>query len=227
MALVAPTLDQFKTQFYRAFPYSVPSFGATGTAVLTAEAVTSITLTAGGQFYQKVPLVQFSGGGGSGAAATAILTNNAVSGYTVTSAGSGYTEAPTITVVSQDGDETDISKVTNQDIEFALSMCPPNINPRLFGGVQVQYQNCYNLLAAHFLCTNLLNSTQGVKSQYDWLTNSRTIGNVQASFGIPDRVQKSAWFSTLTSTRYGAQYVGIIWPYLAGNVALACGSTTP
>jgi len=226
VAYTVPTLDQFKQQFLRDFPFSVPSFGATGTAVLTSGTVTAITPTAGGVFYVNTPLVQITGGGGTGAAATATVTNNSVSAYTVTSAGSGYIDAPTITVVSQDGDDTDISKVTNTDILAAQGIAPANINPILFPN-QAAWGTAFNLLTAHYLCTNLLNSTQGVKSQYDWLTAQRTVGNVSASFGIPDRVMKSAFFNTLTSTRYGALYLSIIAPLLHGNMRIACGATTP
>lgn len=46
---------------------------ATGTAVLTGNAVTSITLGTGGSGYVKAPTVTLSGGGGTGATATATL----------------------------------------------------------------------------------------------------------------------------------------------------------
>lgn len=226
MAYATPTIDQFKAQLYRDFPYSVPSFGARGVAVVSGGAVASVTLSAGGQLYQKSPLVVFSGGGGSGATADATVTNNAVSGFTVTAGGSGYTSAPSVTIVSQDGDDTDITKVTNQDILYAQGMTPANINMALFPN-QGTYQTAFNLLSAHYLVTNLLASSQGVKSQYDWLTQQRTVGNVNASFAIPERIKKSPFFSTLTSTRYGAQYLSLIAPLLHGNMVIACGATTP
>jgi len=47
--------------------------GATGTAVLTSQAVTSITITAIGSDYTSAPTVAFSGGAGTGAAGTAVL----------------------------------------------------------------------------------------------------------------------------------------------------------
>lgn len=228
MPLVPPTLDQFKEQHARAFPFAVPSYGATGVASLVSVGggVSEITVTAGGVLYQNVPVVRITGGEGTGAEATAVITKNSVSSITVTAAGTGYREAPLVTIVSQDGDDTDLSKVTNKDIEFAMAMTPPNVNKCFFGD-QASYGAAFNLLAAHYLCTNLLNSTQGVKSQYDWLATSRTVGNVSSSFGIPDRVLKSAFFSALTSTRYGAMYVAQIWPYLAGNVRGITGVTTP
>tara|TARA_Y100001938_G_scaffold135020_1_gene196156 strand:- start:4791 stop:7133 length:2343 start_codon:yes stop_codon:yes gene_type:complete len=47
--------------------------GATATAVLTAQKVTSITITNAGTGYTTFPTVTISGGGGSGATATAIM----------------------------------------------------------------------------------------------------------------------------------------------------------
>jgi hypothetical protein len=72
--------------------------GATGTAVLTATAVTSVTITNGGQGYTSAPTVTFSGGGGTGATGTAVLgdTGLGVVSYTVTAGGSLYTTPPVV-----------------------------------------------------------------------------------------------------------------------------------
>ena len=71
----------------------------TGTAVLTADAVTSVTITDGGSAYTEAPRVEFTGGAGSGAVATATLTAGAVSAVTIIAGGSGYTSAPTVTFI--------------------------------------------------------------------------------------------------------------------------------
>lgn len=224
MAYLTPTVDQFKTQFGRDFPFAVPSYGATATATVLGGAVTAVTLATGGQLYVKPPLVSFSYGTAS---VTAVVTGNAVSGFTGLVGGTGYGQTPPIvTITSQDGDDTDISKVMTVDIANAQNMALMHINPALFAS-QSFYTQCLNLLTAHFLVTNLLASTQGLKSQYDWLTMQRTVGNVSSSFGIPKRVMESPFLSTLTSTRYGAQYISLIAPYLIGNVAGIVGNTTP
>ncbi len=72
------------------------AFGAAGTAVLTGDAVTSVTPTASGDSYSTAPTVTFSGGGGSSAAGTAVLTGGQVTSITIGSGGSGYTSAPTV-----------------------------------------------------------------------------------------------------------------------------------
>ena len=73
---------------------------ATGTAVVTSGFVTSINLTDGGAGYTSAPVVNITGGGGSGAAATATMSGGAVTGLTITSPGSGYGSAPTVTIAS-------------------------------------------------------------------------------------------------------------------------------
>ena len=69
--------------------------GATGTAVLTGNAVSSVTVTAPGHYLYS-PYVTFSGGGGTGAAGTAVLSGDGVVSVTITNGGSGYTSPPTV-----------------------------------------------------------------------------------------------------------------------------------
>lgn len=224
MAYLTPTADQFKAQMNRDFPFAVPSFGATANAAVSGGTVTTVTLATGGQLYIKPPLVSFSYGN---ATVVAVLTGNAVSGLTGLTGGTGYSLTPPIvTLTSQDGDDTDTSKVLSMDITNAQNMAFMHINPALFAS-QTFFSQCANLLTAHFLVSNLLASTQGLKSQYDWLTIQRTVGSVNSSFAIPQKVKSSPFLSTLTSTRYGAQYISLIAPYLIGNVAGIYGNTTP
>ena len=73
--------------------------GATATASLTGNNVTSLSITAGGSGYTSIPTVVFdnTGTGGSNATATATVTNGVITGLAVVNQGSGYTSAPTIT----------------------------------------------------------------------------------------------------------------------------------
>ena len=72
---------------------------ATGTAVLTSDAVTSVAITAGGTAYSAVPAVTFSApDSGTTATGTAVLNNGVVSSITITDGGSGYTTVPTVTI---------------------------------------------------------------------------------------------------------------------------------
>jgi len=67
----------------------------------TGNGLASISLTNGGSGYIGAPVVQISGGGGTGATAIAQIDTNtgSITNILVTSAGSGYTSAPTVTLV--------------------------------------------------------------------------------------------------------------------------------
>jgi autotransporter-associated beta strand protein len=86
-------------------------FNTTIASTLQAPTVNGIdTITLGGTAtgYVGAPIVQISGGGGTGAAAIANFNpaTGTVTGITITSKGSGYTSAPTITLVGGNGGTT-------------------------------------------------------------------------------------------------------------------------
>lgn len=74
--------------------------GATATAVLTADAVSAVNVTAGGTEYLNTPTVAFTGGGGTGAAGIAVVNNGVVTSIIVTNGGTGYTSAPTVAITA-------------------------------------------------------------------------------------------------------------------------------
>ncbi len=74
---------------------------AAATAAITGDAVSSFTITDGGEHYKSAlpPTVTITGGGGSGATGTAVVSaTGIVTGITVSSGGTGYTSAPTVTI---------------------------------------------------------------------------------------------------------------------------------
>lgn len=78
--------------------YSSPPTVTIGTDVL------SVTITAGGSGYISAPTVTFSGGGGiTQATGTANIVGGVVTSITLTSTGSGYTSVPTVTFTPTNG----------------------------------------------------------------------------------------------------------------------------
>ena len=76
-------------------------YQAKATATITGDAVTAVTVTDGGSYYNAAlpPSVTFSGGGGNGATGTATVSAaGVVTGVSISSGGSGYTSAPTVTI---------------------------------------------------------------------------------------------------------------------------------
>jgi hypothetical protein len=85
---------------YESVPQTQPCvpYPATATATVVNGFVVGATVTDGGCGYTNVPLVSFTGGGGSGATATAIVSNGVVVGLEITSPGSGYSSTPTVAI---------------------------------------------------------------------------------------------------------------------------------
>lgn len=123
-------------------------------------------------------------------------------------------------------DQTDKTRVRDLDIQRGLDSANVNFNPGLWAS-QANFSEGFLLLSAHYLCTNILNSSQGLGGQGSWLVNSKAVGNVSSSFSIPDRILRSPFLSLLSKTLYGAEYLSIIAPLLVGNVRVVCGQTTP
>jgi hypothetical protein len=61
--------------------------------------VTGVNITNGGTNYGEAPVVEFSGGGGTGAVATATIEDGVVVAVTVTNSGTGYTSAPDVAFI--------------------------------------------------------------------------------------------------------------------------------
>jgi len=73
-------------------------------APVSAQTVSSITLTSTGSGYTSAPSILISGGGGTGALATAtIAPAGAVTGFTITAIGSGYSSNPTVNITGGGG----------------------------------------------------------------------------------------------------------------------------
>lgn len=123
-------------------------------------------------------------------------------------------------------DQSDVTKVRDKDINTAFGQAGLNFNPGLFAA-QAGYAEAFLLLTAHFLCTNLLASSQGLGGAGEWLVNQKAVGNVSASFDIPDRIKRSPFLSAISKTSYGMTYLNVITPLLVGNVAGLCRQASP
>ena len=67
------------------------------------KSVQQVVITNPGAGYTLAPVLQVTGGGGSGAAGTVFIGDGAVGIVTLTDAGSGYTTAPTVTITGPVG----------------------------------------------------------------------------------------------------------------------------
>lgn len=226
MSYRLPTVSQFKAQFPRDFPYAVPAWGAEIAPTLTAGVVTAVTLAKGGQGYKTTPTLSIESSSGSGCVLACTIASGAVTGVSITSGGSGYSSDARVIVTGGAGDPTDQTRVTDADIEGALFDASYNVSQALFD-TEPAFQRAFGYLTAHNLVEKLLASGEGLASQYNWLTASKSIGSLQESFQIPERISKDPMLSAYSKTRYGALYLQIISPLLIGACFASYRKTLP
>lgn len=118
----------------------------------------------------------------------------------------------------------DLNYVLDVDINNAILDTKVFFNTDLASD-QASYTLYFLLLTAHFLVTNLRNSSQGIAGQYSFLQNSRAVGSVSEGIQIPERIQQNAELMMLTKTNYGAKFLMMVLPQLVGQVFNARGHT--
>lgn len=226
-----PTVLDFKAQFTRDFPYAVPATGggtgATASLQVSGMSVTDLVLLTGGSDYPEVPDVIIYGAGGMGVVATAAITDGVVTALNLVSGGQGFMAAPTIYISNGLGDNTDTTKVTDYDIVTGFNAATQfNLNASLFSS-QFAYSYAINLLSAHYMVLNLQAGNTGIFGKAEWLTQSKSIGNVTEQYAIPLRLMKSPYLAKLSKTNYGAQFLELVSPLLIANVRSYYGGTNP
>lgn len=105
--------------------------------------------------------------------------------------------------------------VLDSDITYAFQFTNTSVNQGFFTD-QGSYAVGYNLLAAHYLVTNLRASSQGINGQYNWLQVSKAVGQVNEAFAIPQYILNNPLLSSLSKTNYGQAYLVMILPNLVG-----------
>lgn len=118
------------------------------------------------------------------------------------------------------------TSILDEDIAKAYQFTNVNFNPALFGD-QGSYNIGYLLLSAHYLVMNIRASSQGINGQFNFLQNSKAVGSVSEGFAIPQRVLDNPDWAVLMKTNYGAQFLQLVLPQLAGQMYVVAGRTLP
>ena len=214
----------------RDFPYAVSAVGGGEGASLEADlgggtSVVGLNIVSAGAGYPKTPTVIIYGGGGSGARGVVTLASQAIATAVVLAGGAGYSQTPTVYVSNGTGDNTDIAKVTDYDIVNGFTQATAfNFSTALYGS-QAAFTQGANLLSAHYMVLSLQAGNSGMNGQATWITQAKSVGNVQEAYQIPDRVLASPILSKLSKTVYGAQFLELISPRLIANVQSYWGGT--
>ena len=125
-----------------------------------------------------------------------------------------------------DPDKPKVRNVRDKDIAAAMQQANVIFAEGLMAS-QDMYTTCYLYLTAHFLCLTIQAAVSGAYSQFAWLQQSKSAGDVSESYAIPEFIKRNPFLASLYTTRYGARYAGFIVPYLIGNVEIALGDSTP
>jgi hypothetical protein len=117
------------------------------------------------------------------------------------------------------------SGVMDSDLERAFAEASANFNADLFEAPTAQI--AYFYLAAHYLCSALQMALQGKNSVSNFPAASRSVGAVLESYSIPAWVGNNPILSSMSTTRYGQQYLNMIYPRTVGRIGVFAGATTP
>lgn len=114
--------------------------------------------------------------------------------------------------------------IQDADINNAFLEAEQVFNDSLFTEDKFE-KLAYLYLTAHFLVTDIRNSTQGVNSKGEGIVNSRSVGSMSESYEIPEIYSNDPVFSFYAKTGYGLKYLNMVVPLLRGNVQSILGWT--
>lgn len=118
-----------------------------------------------------------------------------------------------------DNEENYISDV---DISKAFVEAKINFNPNLFTTCEeIKTAFCY--LAAHYLVIDLNNANNPFALGGMGITQSKSVGSVSESYGIPDWIMNDKNLSLFAQTGYGRKYLSLVIPRLHGNIIFTKG----
>lgn len=135
------------------------------------------------------------------------------------------TELPTNTTNWQIINDSVNNYIQDSDIMRAFNEAVINFNVNLFTD-QNSAIMVFLYLAAHYLVIDLNNAANPLAMGFMGFTQSKSVGSVSESYGIPQWMLNNQVLSAYAQTGYGRKYLSLIHPYLIGNVLFFPGRTT-
>lgn len=112
--------------------------------------------------------------------------------------------------------------ISDADIERAFSEAKVNFNPNLFADDETAIMIfCY--LTAHYLVIDMNNALNPFGMGFNGFTQSKSVGSVSESYGIPQWILNDKILGMYAQTGYGRKYLSLIAPYLVGNIIYTPG----
>lgn len=137
----------------------------------------------------------------------------------------GNTTLPTDTDNWQLYNDSVDNYIQDSDILRAFNEAKINFNANLFSDDDT-IKMVFLYLAAHYLVVDLNNAQNPLAMGFMGFTQSKSVGSVSESYGIPQWMLNNQVLSAYAQTGYGRKYLSLIQPYLIGNIMLIPGGTT-
>lgn len=115
--------------------------------------------------------------------------------------------------------------VRDKDIEIAFAQATANFNCGIWENYDVA-KVAYLFLTAHYLCMDMRMNQSGLASSGTFTMSSKPVGDVSASYSIPEAYMQSPFLNYLSSTEFGLKYFSLLYPRTICSVNVVLGSTT-
>lgn len=112
--------------------------------------------------------------------------------------------------------------VCDSDILRAFVEAKQNFNTSFFTNCE-SLKMVFLYLTAHYLVIDMTNAMNPFGLGFTGLTQSKSVGSVSESYGIPQWVLNDAKLGLYAQTGYGRKYLSLIQPYLTGNIIFTPG----
>ena len=112
--------------------------------------------------------------------------------------------------------------ISDDDILRAFTEAKVNFNANLFPDDETAIMIfCY--LAAHYLVIDMNNALNPFGMGFNGFTQSKSVGSVSESYGIPQWMMNDKILGMYAQTGYGRKYLSLIAPYMIGNIIYTPG----
>ena len=112
--------------------------------------------------------------------------------------------------------------VTDELISEAFGEAQTNFNKDLFPNCNDATRIFY-YLAAHYLVIDVNNSLNPFSLGFTGYTQSKSVGSVSESYGVPQWMMNDPLLSGYAQTGFGRKYLSLIKPFLVGNIIYTPG----
>lgn len=115
--------------------------------------------------------------------------------------------------------------ILDEDIEKSMGEMKALLPVSVFEDEVLEIAQMY--LTAHCLVGDIRRSNQGLASNFTFPLQSRSVGSVSESYGIPQKFLSSPSYAYYITTDYGLKYFALLYPRTRGHVQTVTGWTLP